>query len=227
TCSFDCIYCQLGRTVNRLEDRKEFVSLERFTEELTSAKGVEADYATFSGMAEPTLASNLGEAIQLVKSILNLPVAVLTNSSTMPRPDARRDIAQADVVVAKVDAPNEQLFQTISRPVGSLSLDQIIHGLKEFRRTFKGKLALQMMFMEANREYADDMARLALELSPDEIQLNTPLRPCAVKPLSPEEMVSVKKAFADFGGQLTMVYDIEKPTVTPIKAGETRRRRPE
>ena len=115
-CSFDCTYCQLGETHNPVVRRREFVSLARLAEDLARAAGVPADYATFSGMGEPTLGSNLGEAIRLVRSTLRVPVAVLTNSSLMSREDVRQDLAEADVVVAKLDAPDEALFRQVNRP---------------------------------------------------------------------------------------------------------------
>ena len=59
TCSFDCVYCQLGRTVHFVIERKEFVPISRLVSELESVRGVAADYATFSGVGEPTLARNL------------------------------------------------------------------------------------------------------------------------------------------------------------------------
>ena len=69
TCCFDCVYCQLGRTLHLLTERRQFVPGERLAEELESVKGLDIDYVTFSGMGEPALASNLGEAIELVKNI--------------------------------------------------------------------------------------------------------------------------------------------------------------
>ena len=137
TCSFDCIYCQLGRTVNPLTERKQFVSLDQLATDLARVRGIAADYATFSGVGEPSLASNLGEAIRLVKSVLKLPVAVLTNSSLMPREDVRRELTLADVVVAKVDAPNEKLFQQINRPVTRQKLDEILRALKLFSKEYQ------------------------------------------------------------------------------------------
>ena len=101
TCSFDCIYCQLGRTIYPQMERREFVTMAQLATELEAVKNnIVADYVTFSGMAEPTLASNLGEAIRIAKLILPLPVAILTNSSLMPREDVCDDLAQADVVIA-------------------------------------------------------------------------------------------------------------------------------
>jgi wyosine [tRNA(Phe)-imidazoG37] synthetase (radical SAM superfamily) len=225
TCSFDCVYCQLGRTVNPLTERKQFVSLSELTADLERVKGIPADYATFSGMGEPSLASNLGEAIRLVKSALKLPVGVLTNSSLMPRENVRHELALADVVVAKVDAPTEELFRKISRPIGSQTLAEILKALQLFREGYHGKLALQMMFVEANKGYAVGMAKIVEQLSPDEVQINTPLRPCGESPLSPEEVAAIEREFSSFQNVFT-VYGALKPKVMPFDLAETLRRRP-
>lgn len=225
-CSFDCVYCQLGRTIQPLAERKEFVPISRLLLELEQVKDVPADYATFSGVGEPTLASNLGQAIETVKSALGLPVAVLTNSSLMSQGEVRRELALADVVVAKLDASNEELFHAINRPVVCYSLDELVQGIRRFRSGYKGRLALQMMFIAANRKYAPEMARLARQLSPDEVQINTPLRPCGVRPLPPEEVAHVRREFSGFDRVVT-VYEAPRPQVTPLDLEETLRRRPE
>jgi len=199
--------------------------MSHLAQELEAVKNIAVDYVTFSGVAEPTLASNLGQAIELVKSVLRPPVAVLTNSSLMPREDVRRELSQADVVVVKIDAPNEELFRQINRPKIKSTLDEILQPIRLFREEYRGKLALQMMFVEANRDYAPEMARIAEELSPDEVQINTPLRPCAVKPLTPEEIVAVRREFVSLRGVVT-VYEALRPEVIPLNLGETLRRRP-
>jgi wyosine [tRNA(Phe)-imidazoG37] synthetase (radical SAM superfamily) len=226
TCSFDCVYCQLGKTVHFLIERKEFVPISRLVLELGQVRNVLADYATFSGVGEPTLASNLGQAIKIVKPVLGLPVAVLTNSSLMPREDVREELARADVVIAKLDAPNKKLFHAINRPVAGYSLNEILQGIRRFRSEFSGKLALQMMFVEANKDYAPEMARLAEQLSPDEVQLNTPLRPCTVNPLSPEDISAIRQLFSKFRNVVT-VYKAPRTEVPPLNLEETRRRRQE
>ncbi len=226
TCSFDCIYCQLGKTVHPLTERRQFVSLDRLALELERVREIPADYATFSGVGEPTLASNLGGAIELAKSVLRLPVAVLTNSSLMTRKDVRRELGLADVVVAKLDAPDEELFRQINRPTVQCTLGEIIQGIKLFRGEYQGKLALQIMFIEANRGYASEMARIAEQLSPDEVQINTPLRPCAVQPLTPEDISAIQREFSRVKKVVT-AYEASRPEVVPLSLKETRRRRPE
>jgi wyosine [tRNA(Phe)-imidazoG37] synthetase (radical SAM superfamily) len=226
TCSLDCIYCQLGRTARRLTVRAEFVALSVLARELEAARNVVADYVTFSGMGEPTLASNLGDALQLARDVLALPTAVLTNSSLMAREDVRRDLACADVVVAKLDAPDERLFRRINRPLARLSLAEIVEATGLFRATYRGKLALQIMFVEANRGAARRLAAIAGRLSPDEVQINTPLRACPVRPLTADEMAGIREEFRRLPNVVS-VYDVPRPEVMPLDVAETRRRRPE
>ena len=226
TCNFNCTYCQLGKTANPTIERREFVSTTRLIEELKKVRGVAADYVTFSGMGEPTLASNLGQAIELARSVLHLPIAVLTNSSLIFKEDACDDLARADVVVAKMDDHNQEIFKQVNRPIMELLFSDVLRGIDLFRGRFKGKLCLQIMFIEANKDFAREIAKVANSLSPDEIQLNTPLRPCAVKPLSPSQMGSTEDQFANLKNVVT-VYQAFRPEVTPLNLSETLRRRPE
>jgi len=224
-CSFNCVYCQLGRTTNLTTRRREFVSIARLTEELEGVKGIAADYVTFSGTGEPTLASNLGQAIDVARAILHLPVAVLTNSSLISREDVVDALVKADVVVAKLDAHNQELFEQVNRPMSDITLADIIEGIRHFKSEFTGKLCLQIMFIEANKIFAESIAQMASSLSPDEVQLNTPLRPCAVKPVTPSQMASIKGKFAKLRNVVT-VYESSRPEVVPLNLQETLRRRP-
>jgi len=224
TCCFDCIYCQLGVTTNPTVERAEFVKLDDLTRELAAAKGVPADHVTFSGTGEPTLAANLGCAIDKARRELGLPVAVLTNSALMPREDVRHELSKADVVVAKLDAPDERLFRLINRPVADLSLEEIVDGIRLFRSQWSGRLALQMMFLTATKSVADEMAALAAGLSPDEVQINTPLRPSAAASLSRQEIAVICESFK--GLPVRSVHDAVPPVVTPLDVEATLRRRP-
>jgi wyosine [tRNA(Phe)-imidazoG37] synthetase (radical SAM superfamily) len=224
-CSFNCVYCQLGETDQFIVEPREFISLEQLTSEIKLLDPIKADYATFSGMGEPTLASNLGEAIELARSILDLPIAVLTNSSLMLREDVRQRLAHADTIVAKLDVPNEELFGMVNRPAPGLHFDRIKDGIRLFRHKYRGKLALQIMFIEANKDYASDIAALARQISPDEVQIDTPLRPSKVKPLPRENIASILEKFNNLRNVIT-VYEALKPEVSPLDPAETLRRRP-
>ena len=79
------------------------------------------------------------------------------------------------------------------------------------------------MFMEENRDDSSRLAALASEIEPDEVQINTPLRPCAVRPLSPKEISAIKERFA--GLNPVTVYEKERKETTPVSTQDTLKRR--
>jgi wyosine [tRNA(Phe)-imidazoG37] synthetase (radical SAM superfamily) len=227
-CSFDCIYCQLGRTTEKTPERRVFVESGRVKKDLGSIwKSVrgKADVVTLSGTGEPELAENLGELIEIAREVTGLRVAVLTNSSLMDREDVREDLAKADIVVAKLDAPNPEIFAKIDQPHPSIKFGKMIEGMKRFRQEFKGKYAIQIMFLDLNKDYAAEIRKLAEEIRPDEVQIDTPIRHSPVRPLGPEEVNEIKNVFG--GMNYISVYDRKRPEVETIDSEETFERRPE
>lgn len=223
-CSFDCTYCQLGKTTNLTIKRGEFVSTERVLSELKdSLTRIKADVITFSGTGEPTLASNLGEVADEIKMITDLPLAILTNSSLMSRKDVMNDLKKIDVVIAKLDAPNEELFQEINRSASGITFESLVSGIKQFREEYNGKFALQIMFVDANKDHASELAELAREINPDEVQLDVAFRQSPERQLTMEEVTEIKKAFK--GINTVSYYDKEKPIISRT-VGDVRKRRP-
>ncbi len=153
-CSFDCLYCQLGKTGSLTATRKRYVSNEDILEEIRALPQISIDYITFSGRGEPTLAKNLGQMIDAVKTIRQEPIAVITNSSLMGRQDVREELAGADFVICKLDAFSQESFEMINQPLKGIKFDTILEGIKEFKRHFQGRLALQLMFLKENIKYA-------------------------------------------------------------------------
>lgn len=223
TCSFNCVYCQVGKTVNLSSKRQVFVKKNEIIKELKSLPKAKIDYITFSGMGEPTLAENLGELIKTVKKIRPEKVAVLTNSSMMRLKNVRKDLIEADFVIAKLDASNQKVFEKIDKPAKNLKLKQIIRSIKNFKKIHKGKLALQIMFTSENKKYAGQMAKIAKDINPDEVQINTPLRPCGVKPVNKTELAAIEKLFK--GLNTVSVYGAKKRKVKSFSNENTLKRR--
>ncbi len=194
-CNFDCVYCQLGATKRHTIERKIYVPVEKVIEELEALPNASLDYITFSGRGEPTLAENLGQAIKAIKLIHKVPVAVLTNSSLMDKEEVRKKLALADFVIAKLDACSPESLQEINNPHQDIEFVSILEGIKEFRKSYQGKLALQIMFIDKNKDDVNKLIYLTNYIKPDEVQINTPLRPCNIKPLPKEEILKIKETF--------------------------------
>ncbi len=207
-CDFDCAYCQLGKTDVFESERRIFVPTEAIISELGMFPSGEIDFVTLSGAGEPTLAKNLGEIIGEIKKIRKEPVAVITNSSLMGRRDVRDELCLADVVLAKVDASTADLFRRLNRPMPGIDFNACVEGLAEFRKIYRGRLVLQMMFIAANHGYTLEMASLAERLQPDEIQINTPLRLSGIFPLSAPELRRTTEYFRSYFKDKIKIWDV-------------------
>jgi wyosine [tRNA(Phe)-imidazoG37] synthetase (radical SAM superfamily) len=204
-CTLDCVYCQLGKTTETTVERKDFVPVGEVLAELKEklARGVDADFITISGSGEPTLNSRLGEIVDGVKKITDIPVAILTNGTLLYRQEVRADCARADVVLPSLDAGDELTFQRINRPHPGLSIEKLINGLCAFRDEFSGQLWLEVFLIEGfNTDTAQiDRIKDAINhIHPDKIQLNTAVRPPAeteVKILEPARMEAIAKRFGE------------------------------
>jgi wyosine [tRNA(Phe)-imidazoG37] synthetase (radical SAM superfamily) len=141
TCTFDCIYCDLGRTTHKTVSRQSYVPPEEIQGELElylSVLDKKPDYITLSGSGEPTLNTNVGEIIRKIKKITSTPAAVLTNGSLLSMDGVREDLSEADVVLPSLDAITPALFEYINRPHPSLGIEDIISGLIQFRKQYQG-----------------------------------------------------------------------------------------
>lgn len=204
TCSFDCIYCQLGRTPRTTLRRREYAPAEPVLEEIReyfAGTGPRPDYLTFSGSGEPTLHSGLGELIRSAKQIADTKVAVLTNSSLLTRPKVRKELFAADLVVPSLDAATQPVFERINRPHKGLRIDSIVEGLTVFREGFAGELRLEVLLVAGVNDTEAELEALreaAGRITPDAIDINTVARPPAqasATALSADRLAEIARSF--------------------------------
>ncbi|MHC4430598.1 MAG: radical SAM protein [Planctomycetota bacterium] len=183
-CTLDCVYCQLGRTVEKTVARRDFVPVEAVLAELREAlaEGSRADFVTIGGSGEPTLHCRLGELIDGIKGMTDIPVALLTNGTLFDRQDVRDDCARLDVVLPSLDAGDEQTFRRIDRPEPTVSLENVIAGLCALRDQFAGQIWIEVFLVPSINTGAPQIAHIkeAIDrIRPEKVQLNTAVRPTA------------------------------------------------
>jgi len=184
TCTLDCIYCQLGRTTNKTIERGKYTASDEILRELEKVlrEGERVDYITFSGSGEPTLNPEIGKMITGIKEMTSIPVAVLTNGTLLYQPRVEADLLEADLVVPSLDGASEEVFRRVNRPHSSLTISEVIRGIKTFSRNFKGKIWLEIMLvkgMNDSEKSINEIKKVAREIKLDKIQLNTVVRPPA------------------------------------------------
>ncbi|MDI6758789.1 MAG: radical SAM protein, partial [Candidatus Omnitrophota bacterium] len=143
-CNFDCIYCQLGKTKELINQRSEYAKIDEVINELKSwfvnntenAKGL--NYITISGLGEPTLNIKIQDAIKEIRKITGLNIAVITNASLLNNMEVRQALLEADLIIPSLDTVSPEIFIKLKQPHPDVKIGDIINGLINLRKEFKG-----------------------------------------------------------------------------------------
>ena len=182
SCTWNCLYCQLGKTRSFVTERQEFFPREDILEEIRQALKVNRnlDWITFVGSGETMLYKGIGWLIAEVKKITTVPVAVITNGSLLYLPEVREELLQADAVLPSLNAGSEALHNKIDRPASGLTFQQHVDGLVAFRHEYQGMLWIEVMLLGGindSDEALHDLARVLQQINPDMVHLVLPTRP--------------------------------------------------
>jgi len=187
-CSFNCRYCQCGWTKcptmevgQRIADLPSVESvtseLERILRQL-SGDNRALDVITFSGNGEPTLHPELQAIVSAAAALRNryMPrakLAILSNSSTVHKPEVRAALEGVDLKIMKLDAGSEQLLRRINLPAMGFDFTKVLNGLAHLEGVI-----LQSMFVWGRVTNTDPFAvrewvsRVA-EIQPSRVQVYT------------------------------------------------------
>lgn len=225
-CSYSCIYCQLGSTVDQTVERQTFYRPEEIVQAVAAkraaveAAGDTVDYVTFVPDGEPTLDLHLGQAIVLVRS-LGMKVAVITNGSLVWREDVQQDLLPADWVSLKVDAVDERIWRAINRPAATLHLDKVLRGMQTFARLYKGTLTTETMLVSGvndGEKHLTQTAQFVAQLAPTTAYLALPTRPPAepwVRPADEHAMLRAYHIFQQYLPKVEYLTEFEGTAFVP------------
>jgi len=213
TCTYDCLYCQVGRTTKLMVDPQPFVPVDKVLAEIKEKLSkTNPDTITLAGSGEPTLNSEIGQVISGIKSLTGTRVALLTNGSLFKREEIRCRVLEADIIMPTLTSVYDDTFRMIHRPHPELVVADLIDGLKKLRSDFSGQLFLETVFLTGINHSKKELEGLKAaigEISPDRIQINTVVRPPAdARAIS----LDIKKM------EEIMVYLGEKAEIVAVQA---------
>lgn len=234
TCSLNCIYCQLGRTINKTIQRKEYIAADDISREIEEVlrEGKRIDYITFSGSGEPTLNSEIRRMISRIKELTSIPLAILTNGTLLYRPRIREDLMEADLVIPSLDTVTQEIFEMVNCPHPSLKIEKVITGIDSFSQEFNGKVWLEIMVVKGINDSLEEIekaAQVIKQMNLEKIQLNTVVRPPAeefARPLTADDLNNIKtvlgkkcEIIAEFKRATQKAYkrDVEKRILSMVK----------
>jgi wyosine [tRNA(Phe)-imidazoG37] synthetase (radical SAM superfamily) len=216
TCNWNCVYCQLGRSVPLVNRRRNCFLPEAILAEVQVALSAHhaspIDWITFVGSGEPTLHASLGLLIRQVKTLTDRPVAIITNGSLLYQPEVRQEISAADAVLPTLDAGTPDLYRRINRPHPDITFERLVRGLIAFREQYTGKLWLEVMLVRGlndGEQALRDIAAAAHQIEPDQVHINLPTRPPAEPWVQPPDAEGLLRAIAILGKTAHVVQPIE------------------
>jgi wyosine [tRNA(Phe)-imidazoG37] synthetase (radical SAM superfamily) len=213
TCSYSCVYCQIGPTTGQIVEPGTFFSPQQIYASVASHlskvrdKGIAVDYLTFVPDGEPTLDARLGDNIDAVRG-LNIPVAVITNATLLSREDVRSRLNKADLVSVKVDCTDARAWRSINRPHHDLELKDILQGLQDFAAGYSGTLISDTMLIARindGHEVLTATADFLATIAPQTAYLAVPTRPTTAPGIRGADEAGLIRAHEIFSARLPRV----------------------
>jgi len=217
-CNFDCIYCECGwnahgRTTQAMPSASQVE--EALSQKLVSLsqQGSVVDSITFSGNGEPTLHPEFPAIVDVVVRLRDslapsAKISVLSNATTLLRPQVREALRKVDSPILKLDAPTDELMRSIDRPCGGTTVSDVVQGMK----LMNGDFIMQTMFLRGGKpDYCADPEALGQwmdivrQVNPRLVMAYTVDRPTPMAGLSKvsvEEMRELLKPLVDDGFEI-------------------------
>jgi wyosine [tRNA(Phe)-imidazoG37] synthetase (radical SAM superfamily) len=228
TCTYDCVYCQLGRTTDKTVERTSYGDADEIIDEVKRRLGSDPatpGYVGLAGSGEPTLNADIGKIIEGIKRVTSVPIAVLTNGSLLWMAEVQDALMAADVVLPSLDAGDAGSFEYVNRPHPLLGFEEVVEGIASFTKRYQGEVWLEVLLLGGVTgipSRAQEIAALARRIGPARVQLNTVCRPPAEQfalSLSQDEMLALS---ALFSGEVDIISRADRPPVAAQDAAETR-----
>ncbi len=181
-CSFDCVYCEVGKTTCHTFKRAPYVKKEVVKEEFEKflKTGVPYDTITFSGSGEPTLNSDLGDIVKYLKDVQDKKIALLTNSSLLDDENLINEIKDIDLILPSLDAVSEDIVKRLNRPAQEIDMNKIVEGLYKLKKVMTGQMFLEVLIVPGYNDTEEEWKKLkeAIDyINPDWVDINTVVRP--------------------------------------------------
>lgn len=203
-CTFNCKYCECGWTESDVLDKNKKINypkvnevIESLVEELERIN-IDTDYFTFSGNGEPTLHPEFPRIIEEVirirnKKSLKTKIALLSNSTTINRPEIIRAMDRLDEKIMKLDAGNVETYESFNSPICRISLDEVVEGLKKIKN-----LTVKAFFAKGSngnysKENIDDWCERIKDINPELVQIYTLDRECSSEKIFPLNSVELSE----------------------------------
>lgn len=171
-CNFDCIFCPIGRSQDKVDTQKSFDQMETSLRELESIiENTKAELIFINSKGEALVNDKIGDVIELVK-IKGLPVRLLSNGYLLGREEYIEIANRCDEVIGEIKTITEEDFLKVQRPIEGYTLAEYISNMACFNKQYEGKFIFEITIIKGyndDEESVEMIKKIIKEISPNKI----------------------------------------------------------
>ncbi len=171
-CNFDCIFCPIGRSQNKVDTQKSFDKVDSSLIELQNMiENTNAELVFINSKGEALVNERIIDVINIIKC-KGLPVKLLSNGYILNMPEYKDIANMCDEVIGEIKVISNEDFQKIQRPIGGYTFENHILNMKAFREQYKGKFILEVTIIKGYNDDENSIKKLKniiKELSPNKL----------------------------------------------------------
>ncbi|AOT72307.1 radical SAM protein [Geosporobacter ferrireducens] len=171
-CNFDCIFCPIGRSENKVDTQKAFDEYESSLIELAKMiENTKAELIFINSKGEAFVNDKIGEIIDFIKG-KGLHVRLLSNGYLLGRDEYIKIANKCDEVVGEIKVITEEDFRKVQRPIEGYTLEEYISNMVSFNKQYKGKFIFEITIIKGyndDEESIQKIKNIIKEISPNKI----------------------------------------------------------
>lgn len=171
-CNFDCIFCPIGRSKNKIDEQKSFGNYESSLAELGEMiDNNNAELVFINSKGEAFVNDKIVEIIDFIKN-KGIPVRLLTNGYLLGRDEYIEIANKCDEVLGEIKIIDENDFIKVQRPIDGYTLEKYISNMVLFNKQYNGKFIFEITIIKGyndDDESVQKLKKIVKEISPDKI----------------------------------------------------------
>lgn len=171
-CNFDCIFCPIGRSKNKVDTQKSFdeidISLAELNKKIDETK---AELVFINSKGEAFINDKILDIIDFIKN-KGVSVRLLSNGYLLGREEFIKIANKCDEIVGEIKVITEDDFQKVQRPIDGYTLEKYINNMISFNKQYKGRFIFEVTIIKGYNDDEESVKKLKeviKQISPDKI----------------------------------------------------------
>lgn len=171
-CNFDCIFCPIGRSKNKVDTQKSFDEIDISLAELNKKiDEIKAELVFINSKGEAFINDKILDIIDFIKN-KGVSVRLLSNGYLLGREEFIKIANKCDEIVGEIKVITEEDFQKIQRPIDGYTLEKYINNMISFNKQYKGRFIFDVTIIKGyndDEESVEKLKEVIKQISPDKI----------------------------------------------------------